>query len=91
MSRFRFAFFFVVVIFGVLFSIGAKQVYAACNPAECGETGMLDCKDSWGPEYQCLAQCCVIPAGGGGGSPTPPPGPGYQYHSCPAGTARRVL
>ena len=69
--------------------IGVKKVNAYCNPAECGE-GVLNC-DDWGPEYQCLAQCCVIPAGGGSGNPTPPPGPGYQYHSCPAGTARRVL
>ena len=68
---------------------GVKQANAACNPAECNSPPYVKtCQyEDWGPEYQCLAKCCVIPAGGGGGSPTPPPGPGYQYHSCPAGQA----
>ena len=74
--------------------LGTQQVNAACDPAECGTRDTGTCQEmDWGPpEYQCLAKCCVIPAGGGGGgSPTPPPGPGYEYHSCPAGTARRDL
>jgi len=83
--------FLFVLIFAIFFFTSVNEVNAACDPPECGVQSQ-DCS-TWGPpEYQCLAKCCVIPAGGGGGgSPTPPPGPGYEYHSCPAGTARRDL
>ena len=66
-----------IVVF-ILVMLGAKQANAACNPAQCMGDHKGTCQEeNWGPEYQCLAKCCVIPAGGGGGSPTPPPGPGY--------------
>jgi len=79
---------FLFIVVFIFIALGARQVYAACDPAECGTEGTGTCQEmNWGPEYQCLAQCCVIPAGGGGRSPTPAPGPGYQYQSCPAGQA----
>ena len=78
--------FLFIVVFGFVL-LGARQVYAACDPAECSPILGSCQQNNWGPEYQCLAKCCVIPAGGGGGSPTPAPPPGYEYHSCPAGTA----
>jgi len=92
MIHIRRLFLFIVVFSFIL--LEARQVKSSCNPPECNSLpDYLTCKEEgWGPEYQCIAKCCVIPAGGGGGgSPTPPPGPGYEYHSCPAGTARRVL
>jgi len=86
MIHIRRLFLFVVVI--ILVILGTKQAHAACNPAECNSLPRGTCQEEgYSSEYQCIAKCCVIPAGGGGGSPTPPPGPGYQYHSCPAGTA----
>ena len=87
MTYIRRLFLFIVVFSFVM--LGVKQANAACNPAECGEIPRAGTcqEEGWGPEYQCIAKCCVIPAGGGGGNPTPPPPPGYQYHSCPAGTA----
>jgi len=66
----------IVFTFFLLFSF-TNIVNAACDPAECGIEDHPNC-DYIDPTYQCLAKCCVIPAGGGGGgSPTPPPGPGY--------------
>ena len=87
MTYIRRLFLFIVVFSFVM--LGVKQANAACNPAECNSPPYVKtCQyEDWGPEYQCLAKCCVIPAGGGGGSPTPAPPPGYEYHSCPAGTA----
>ncbi len=67
-----------VFVFFLLFSF-ANIVNAACEPPECGtaNTGMCE---GWGPEFQCLAKCCVVQdpgdgGGGGGGGP-----------SCPAGS-----
>lgn len=74
-----------VILFLFLFSF-AKSAIAACDPPECGDRGAPfpgDCSD-WGPEYICVAKCCVIPNDGGGSTPSPTPG-GGGGSVCPTG------
>ena len=70
MRKFKFVFILVFVV--GIFNFLTINVKAACEPPECG--GIYGNCSGWGPEYQCIAKCCVIPAGGGGGNPTPTPG-----------------
>ena len=72
MTHIRRLFLFVVVF--ILVILGTKQVHAACDPPECNGGGLGTCQDeSYPPEYQCIAKCCVAPDPGGGGIPTPGP------------------
>jgi len=78
---------FLFVVISIFVTVGARQVYAVCNPPECGGRYGTCQERGWESEYYCFDQCCVIPTSGGGPTPTPGGG-GYDWFQCPAGTGK---
>ena len=78
--------FLIIIVF--IFVLFTRQVYAACDPAECGGSHGTCEENGWGSEYYCFDKCCVIPPSptpggdGGGGGTCDKQTPG----SCSSGT-----
>lgn len=72
----------ILILFFSLTFFSSKNVFSACNPAECGTPNPLEPRCT-SPD-QCVAKCCINPnpgGGGGGGG-----GGGTAGIDCPAGT-----